>query len=247
MKPAVTTDRSVSHPASHEVVPLLLDYLDDVAVRTAERLGPIGGVAVTIEGEVDPMTVGSSGALAYEVDQLQYAIGKGPCLHALRTGLGLYVPDLAHDDRWDDYGPKAAALGAACCVSLPVLVSGRVAAVLKAYGREVDGISHEQRDVVASVAAEISGGIALAQRLTLQARELDDRAAAMDTRRVIDLALGILMERTNCDVAGAFALLRRYSQNYNVKLNDAARQVLGTMPGQSPDIDHAPFNPYPAG
>ncbi len=242
MEHPAATDRSPSRPASYEVVPLLLDYLDDVAIRTAERLGPIGGVAVTMEGETEPMTVGSSQPLAFEVDQLQYSIGKGPCLHALRTGFGLYVSDLAHDDRWDDYGPKAAALGAASCVSLPVLVSGRVAAVLKAYGRYVDGISDQQRDAMASVAAEISGGIALAQRLTLQARELDDRAAAMDTRRVIDLALGILMERTNCDVGAAFALLRRYSQNYNVKLNDAARQVLAAMPGQSLDLEQAPFN-----
>jgi len=242
VKLSAAAGRPASNPASHEVVPLLLDYLDDVAVRTAERLGPIGGVAVTMEKESDPLTVGSSGTLPLKVDQLQYAIGKGPCLHALHTGEGLYVPDLARDERWDDYGPKAAALGAASCVSLPVLVAGRVAGVLKAYGREIDGISAEQREVVAEVAVEIAGGIALARRLALQARELDDRAAAMDTRRVIDLALGVLMERTGSDVEAAFALLRRYSQHYNVKLNDAARQVLGAMPGQSPDLERAPFN-----
>lgn len=229
--------------ASYLVVPLLLDYLDDVATRTAGRLGPIGGVAITMEGD-DPLTVGSSSDLAYAVDHLQYSIGTGPCLHALRTGEGLYVPDLAEDRRWDDYGPRAAELGAASCVSLPVRVADRVEAVLKAYGREIDGVSNEQRDELASVAVEISGGIALARRLTDQARELDDRAAAMNTRRVIDLALGILMERTSCDAGAAFGLLRRYSQTYNVKLYAAAQQIVNTLPGAGGKTEQAPFNPH---
>ena len=129
-------------------------------------------------------------------------------------------------------------------MSLPVRVADRVEAVLKAYGREIDGVSDAQQDLLATVAIEISGGIALARRLTDQARELDDRAAAMDTRRVIDLALGILMERTSCDARAAFELLRRYSQTYNVKLNAAARQILHTMPGANETADQAPFNPH---
>jgi GAF domain-containing protein len=242
--PQRTDQAAVDRSASHEIVPLLLDYLDDVALRTAERMGPVGGVAVTMEGDTDPMTLGSSSDLAYAVDHLQYSIGKGPCLHALHTGERLYVPDLAEDDRWDDYGPRAAALGAACCLSLPVRVGGRVEAVLKVYGGKVDGISSTQQDLLTTVGVEISGGIALARRLTEQARELDDRAAAMDTRRVIDLALGILMERTSCDARAAFELLRRYSQTYNVKLNAAARQILHTMPGANDKADQAPFNPH---
>jgi GAF domain-containing protein len=244
VRPQPLDQAEAKHAASHEIVPLLLDYLDDVAARTAKRLGPIGGVALTLEGDADPMTVGSSSDLAYEVDQLQYSIGTGPCLHALRTGEGLYVPDLAADLRWEDYGPRAAKLGAASCVSLPIRVADRVEAVLKAYGREVDGVSDVQRELLASVAVEVSGGMALARRLTDQARELDDRAAAMDTRRVIDLALGILMERTSCDAGTAFGLLRRYSQTYNVKLNAAARQILDTMPGAGVQADQAPFKPH---
>ena len=81
----------------------------------------------------------------------------------------------------------------------------------------------------------------MAAKLAEQAKELDDRAAAMNTRRTIDLALGIMMERTGCGLEQAFALLRRYSQQYNVKLNDAARQVVATQAGPAEDVDHAPF------
>jgi GAF domain-containing protein len=164
-----------------------------------------------------------------------------PCLHALHTGEGLYVPDLGSDHRWRDYGPRAAELGAASCVSVPVRMGDEVFAVLKAYARAVDGISAEQRALVELVALEVAGGIGLAHHLTAQARELDDREAAMDTRRTIDLALGVLVERTDCSIGEAFTLLRRYSQQYNVKINSAARQVLINKLGEDFDADHAPF------
>ncbi len=229
---------------SNEVGLVLAHYLSDVAARVAERLGPVAGVAITLGSPADPRTVGASSALAQGVDELQFSIGTGPCLHALRTGEGLYVPDLARDRRWGDYGPRAAALGAACCLSVPVVPNAAPTAVLKVYSATVDGLDAEQQGVAVRAALEVAGGIGLAHRLGDQARELDDRAAAMDTRRVIDLALGILMERTSCDAEQAFSLLRRYSQQYNVKLNEAARQVLGPL--ASTADRRAPFQ-RPAG
>jgi GAF domain-containing protein len=220
-------------------VPLLAGYLDDIALRTDERLGSVSGVAVTLGGADTPLTVGSSSQLALDTDLLQYAIGVGPCLHALRSGEGMYVPDLGNDDRWEDYGPRAAALGAASCVSTPVSIDGRPLAVLKVYSSVVDGITPEQRELVAQVAKEISGGIRLAQHLTRQANELDDRVSAMDTRRVIDLAIGILMERNKATASESFDLVRRYSQHYNLKLRDAARQIVTGVDGASEE--GAPF------
>ena len=231
--------RPSSRNALGEAAPLLVSYLDDVALRTAGRLGEVAGVAVTLSVANAPVTIGSSSALALDVDLLQYSIGVGPCLHALRSGEGMYVPDLAQDHRWRDYGPRAAALGAASCVSTPVLVSGDPLAVLKVYSGAVDGLSAEQRELAALVAVEISGGIALAERLTSQAGELDDRVDAMDTRRVIDLAIGILMERSRASASEAFDLVRRYSQQYNIKLRDAAGQIVTSVSG-TPD-PRAPF------
>jgi GAF domain-containing protein len=225
--------------AMRSAVPLLAGYLDDIAIRTDERLGSVSGVAVTLSVGDAPMTVGSSSQLALDTDLLQYSIGVGPCLHALQTGRGMYVADLAHDDRWRDYGPRAAALGAAACVSAPVLVDGDPLAVIKVYSSVVDGISADQREIVALAAVEISGGIRLARHLATQAGELDDRASAMNTRRTIDLAIGILMERNQASAAQSFDLVRQYSQHYNLKLNDAARQIVAGI-AESP-AESAPF------
>lgn len=228
---------------AHELVPLLIDYLDDVARQAAARLGAVGGVAVTLGSTQGPTTVGASSSLAVDVDLLQYALGVGPCLHALSTGEGLYVPDLASDTRWGDYGPRAAARGAACCISVPIIVEEHPAAVFKVYATQVDGLTADQQRLASQIAVEITGGIGLAGKLAEQAKELDDRASAMNTRRTIDLALGIMMERMACGPQQAFDLLRRYSQQYNVKVNDAARQIVATHTGPADDVDQAPFRP----
>lgn len=230
--------------AAHAVVPLLEDYLSHVAARTSDRVGKNVGVAVTIGLGSAPMTVGASTELVLEVDLVQYAIGVGPCLHALRTGITLYVPDLGADDRWGEYGPEAASRGVRSCVSVPVMVDDQPQAAFKVYSDEVDGFDPDQRAVAERTAQDISGGVGLAMHLARQAAELDDRAAAMDRRRTIDLALGMLMERNRSGADEAFDLLRRYSQNYNVRLHQAASQVVRSH-DRSASAATAPFVPAP--
>ncbi len=227
-------------PAAHAVAPLLEDFLVAVAERLSEQLGDVGGVAVTLGLGAAPVTIGTSSALALEVDRIQYDNGAGPCLHALETNTTMYVADLGADLRWGDYGPRAAERGAACCLSVPVCVDGEPAAVLKVYSRQIDGLGAKEQAITIQTAADISGGVALAMHLSRHARELDDRAAAMDRRRTIDLALGMLMERNRCGADASFDLLRRYSQHYNVPLHRAAAQVVQAH-DSSGSTETAPF------
>lgn len=207
----------------------LLTFLDDQAVRSHEQLGAVAGVAVTVALDEIPVTVGASTQLARDVDEMQYVIGRGPCLHALTTGEALYVADLAADDRWGDYGPRAAELGAACCLSLPIRSEDRPVGVFKIYTAVVDGLDEEQRSLGRTIASQLSSGLGLAQRLAIQAEELDDRTAAMDRRRQIDLAVGVLMERHRCGAGEAFDRLRRQSNDTNTKLRDTAAAVLTSL------------------
>lgn len=207
-------------------------YLHDAATRTHARLGDVAGVAITsaVAGG-EPVTAGASTPLAAEVDRLQYAIGHGPFLHALRGGGESYVPDLARDNTWGRYGPEAAALGARSCLSVPV-AGGRsgVLGVVKVYSGRVDGLDEEQRRIGREFALEVAGGVGLASTLVATSLELDDRIDAMDTRRTIDLATGLLMGRLGCTPEAAFDLLRRESQNHNVKVHDVAADLLSRTP-----------------
>lgn len=57
------------------------------------------------------------------------------------------------------------------------------------------------------------------------ARTADQLQQAIETRHTIGEAMGILMERLKITEDDAFALMRRVSQERNVKLRDLARQI----------------------
>jgi hypothetical protein len=219
---------------------MLSDYMDDLAVSAHEHLGDVAGVAVTVIVDGAPFTIGSSTRLALDVDQIQYEVGLGPCLTALREGIGCYVADLESDPRWGEYGPRAAARGAASCACVPVVVHDRSTAVLKVYSSEVDGLTAHQQRAASAFAGEVAGAIGLAHSLSQQVGEIEDppapspvagSSALSASGRAIDIAVGVLMERNGCGPAEALELLRRNAHSADTAVGDAAREVLAAVPG----------------
>ncbi len=222
---------------------LVADFLDSTSAAIHARLGDVAGVAVSTGRGDAARTLGASTPLAHDVDAIQFEVGAGPCLEALRVGAIQDVPDLAADDRWGEYGPRAAARGAASCVSVPVFVHSEPVAVFKAYSNRRGGLDAAQRETAELVAKEISGGFGLAMHISSQAAELDDMTALLTHRRVIDLALGILMERAQVPADAAFGVLRSQSQHRNVKVYEVAADVVGSIPGVSVKDLVPPFSP----
>ena len=62
-----------------------------------------------------------------------------------------------------------------------------------------------------------------------QAWREDSLYVALDTRKLIGQAQGILMERYDLDEAKAFEVIRRYSQSHNMRLRDVAAYLKATQ------------------
>ncbi len=60
------------------------------------------------------------------------------------------------------------------------------------------------------------------------ARHEKQLVAAVDARKLVGQAMGILMERFDVDGDRAFAILERYSQDTNRKLRDVAQELIDT-------------------
>jgi AmiR/NasT family two-component response regulator len=60
---------------------------------------------------------------------------------------------------------------------------------------------------------------------------------AMESRKVIGQATGILMERFRIDEAHAFAYLRRESSHRNVKLRDIAAELTQSITEPEPGAE----------
>ncbi|MBF4618275.1 ANTAR domain-containing protein [Clavibacter sp. VKM Ac-2873] len=88
---------------------------------------------------------------------------------------------------------------------------------------------HRATGALAAADRAVAEEVAVHARIALAAWDAaDDLALGLASRSVIGQAQGILMERFSLDADRAFQVLRRYSQDGNVKLVEVARRVVRT-------------------
>lgn len=194
--------------ASRLITQAALDHLPQVdfaSVCLARGRTPVRMLAPT-----DPRVI--------EADRLQHELSEGPCKDVMATSRAVRSVDVRQDPRWPLYGPKVAASGIAAQTTLPLPVSGNIRACLNLYSLVTGpcGGSPVVSDVFATHAA-----VALGYCL-----QMDDLAEALERRKVIGQAIGIVMERYRIDEDAAFAFLTRTSQTGNVKLRRVAEQIV---------------------
>jgi GAF domain-containing protein len=187
--------------------------------------GPSCGITVKANGKF--RTVVFSGEIPPSVDEAQYERDDGPCLEALRTGNLVVVQDLSAEDqnRWGGFPPVALAAGAHGVLAYPLEVADQVVGVLNLYAHErnlfPEKVQRIAKQFVDPAALLLSGVL---QRLS-QAELIGHLNAALASRAVIDQATGIIMATRACSAREAFAVLRRMSNDQNVKLRDVAAAV----------------------
>jgi two-component system sensor histidine kinase/response regulator len=107
--------------------------LDQLVVRIVEIL-PITGAGVTlITPTTEPRYVAASDAAALRYEELQTALGEGPCLEAYRTGEAVAVADLQSDDRFPKFGPKAVEAGLRAVFTFPLRQGDKQLGALDLY------------------------------------------------------------------------------------------------------------------
>ncbi|WP_395570461.1 GAF and ANTAR domain-containing protein [Streptomyces sp. BK79] len=207
-----------------------LKHLVDDAVSTSGA----DGCGVTLQRSRRPTTVVSTGGVADKLDEKQYGQDDGPCLQALRTGEAVHVPDTLAETRWGAYPRFAAGLGIRSSLSLPIPAASHTAGALNFYAVGPDAFTDEDRHALALFAAQAGGGIALAQRLADAEDFAHEVQEALASRSVIDQAVGTVMQEHQCTAQEAFDLLRRLSQETNLKLRDVCARLLTGVSGQPP-------------
>jgi GAF domain-containing protein len=153
------------------------------------------------------------------LDELQYALGEGPCLYAMRSRESIVVPHARHEQRWPRFIPAAVAIGLRSQLGVRLDVGETTVGALNLYSVSADEISPETEQLADLFAAHAA--LALGH-----ARRLENLNAALASRKTIGLALGILMERLDVDEDRAFAYLTRISATTETKLREVAAQVV---------------------
>jgi GAF domain-containing protein len=159
-----------------------------------------------------------------EVYDLQIGTDCGPLVTALRERHTVLIQDTATDERWPELGTKIAALGIRGLLDVPLATGDeprRTVGVLSLFSAEPRAFTADD-DAIAHILAR-HASVAVAS-----ARHEETMAQAVDARKLVGQAMGILMERFDVDGDRAFAILKRYSQDTNTKLRDVAQQLIDT-------------------
>lgn len=187
--------------------------------------------SVTVMQDGKGETAASSTQRVWAIDSDQYAAGDGPCLEAARTGEIQRVSVEEAQERWPEFTRSARAAGVASYLAHPMTIDAGFAGSLNLYSEQPHGFGDFDVSVLRLYVTAACAAIAEARRHA-QARELaGNLRKAMESRAVIDQACGVLMAQQALTADQALEVLKRESQNTNIKLREvAARVVDGIRP-----------------
>lgn len=179
--------------------------------------------------------------LALRVDEIQYETGQGPCVDSIRDHEVVETSDLLADDRWPQFGRRASeATGIRSMVGFRLFVREDTLGALNLYSTRAAAFDDDARQIGALFAAHA----ALAMANAAEHEHGVNLESALESSRVIGVAVGILMEQSSVSRAAAFRILSLASQRSNVKLRDLAERIVASVESR---VEHgAPVAPLRA-
>lgn len=209
--------RSVASPRKVE------DVLSDVTTE-AQRLIPgtdtAGVLLIGKSGTWDSVAVTTD--LPHRLDELQMKYREGPCYQAaVDDDLIVRTDDFRTERRWPLYSAAVVELGVLSGLSFKLYTSTQTAGALNLFATKPNAFDGDAETVGAVLAAHAAAAI-------MASRESEQLESALSTRDRIGQAKGIIMERYDVDDVAAFEMLRKLSQDSNVKLVEIALKVIET-------------------
>ena len=171
-------------------------------------------------------TIAATHPVVAALDRIQIESGEGPDLEVVADRPVVQVHDVRVDPRWPSWSRAVEQAGVRSMLGTRLYTTRTTIGSLNFYDPEPDRFGPEDVDVAHMLARHAA--VALDS-----ARDTENLWKAIDARNLIGQAQGILMERFGLDADQAFAVLRRYSQDNNVKLQVVAQRLVssGSLPG----------------
>jgi GAF domain-containing protein len=202
-----------------EELPSQEQTMEQVALLAQQTLACDYASITLRQGRGRLETVASTHPDVEKADALQYEFEEGPCFDAVQEDGNFLAEDIERDQRWPTWGPKAAQLGLRSLLGLRLQTHRETFGALNLYHRQPR--AYDEDDIALAAIFASHASVALAA-----SRNDANLKRAIDTRHVIGQAQGILMERFGLDDVRAFAVLRRLSQDGNIKLRQVAQQIV---------------------
>lgn len=160
------------------------------------------------------------------VEEIQYALGEGPCVDAFHEQAAVLIPDLANPEltRWPGFREGALAAGACAAFGFPLRIGGVCIGALNLYHDRAGALSAEQSADARALAhvatrAVLGWQSAAAPSVPWQLEQVPVH------RAVVHQAAGMVAVQAGVPVDDALALLRAYAFAEGRRLGDVAGDV----------------------
>lgn len=205
------------------------DAIDQVLWETAMLAVHGSDVAdecgVTVLREGQPVSLFPNVAPHSDLDEHQYSSGDGPAMQAMTTREAVRVAAMDGETRWGQYPATATTHGVASSLSLPLIAGDQVLGAINFYSATPEAFAGDF--LLGRLVADLASSALWCLLQHADRAQLEGQMQqALSSRAEIDQAKGILMNQQRCSPDEAFDLLRRASQNRNVKLHTLATQIV---------------------
>jgi len=204
----------------------------------AARTVPASGVGISVMGDEGIQGVAAaSDRTSQALEELQFALGEGPCIDAFASRRVVLEPDLGQgaSARWLAYAPAAHAQGVGAVFAFPLQIGAARLGVMDVYRGSPGSLSDEsilQALTFAEVAVETLLD-AQGKAVIGQAAEGLDRA--LDSHYVIYQAQGMTMVDLGVPLADALARMRAHAYTHDRPLREIARDIVAGRLRLQPD------------
>jgi len=184
--------------------------------------------------------VAASSERVADLEAFQAQRAQGPCHTCYLDGHPVNVPDLAAAAaRWPEFATVAGRAGVASVHAVPMRLRDEVVGALNLFGSS-PGRLNDADLRLAQALADVAT-IALVQDRAAADRDVvnEQLQNALDSRVVLEQAKGVLSYSGDLDVPGAFAALRQYARDHNLKLTDLSRALVNRTLPAALVLEHA--------
>jgi GAF domain-containing protein len=195
----------------------------------AEATAVSGAGIMLMSDEVPQGSLCTTNEMSNVIEQLQYALGEGPCVDAYRQDWPVLEPDLAHPQtpRWLAFAPPAIEAGVRAVFGFPLQVGAVRLGALNLCCDRAGPLSDDQHAdalVMADIAAQ---AVLVLQTGAPPGKLAAALGAGADFHYVVHQAAGMVAAQLGVSVREALVRLRAYAFGNDRPLTEVAQGVVG--------------------
>ena len=204
----------------------VVELLSGLAEDTTRLLdvASTGMLLAAPDGVLHVVAASSEATRTLELYQLQS--DQGPCLDCYHTGASVSASDLSEDaQRWPLFAGAALAAGFKSVHAVPMRLRDTVLGAIGLFGTSVGALGED--DLRLGQALAYVAAVALVQEKAAADTAMinSQLQRALDSRVKLEQAKGVLSQRGGLSMDQAFAVLRNYARDHNLRLTDVAQAV----------------------